>query len=151
VQFWTTDRRGTVEIATFSNPPHTYLNKPVIDELGLLVTQWRDPPIRAVVIQSRAQDAGWFTQYSVEELYGTATDPATSRYPGAIVRGYKSIFDQMMALPKVIIAAMNGDAMGGGFELALACDLRIGQNGDLRYGNPEVRASVIPAQAGRSA
>jgi enoyl-CoA hydratase len=148
VQFWTTDRRGAVEIATFSNPPHNYLNKPVIDELEQLVVQWRDPSIRAVVIQSRAEDAGGFSQYSVEELYGLASDPATSRYSGAIVRGYKAIFDQMMALPKVIIAAMNGDAMGGGFELTLACDLRIGQNGDFRYGNPEVRAGVIPGAGG---
>jgi len=137
-----------VEIATFSNPPHNYLNKPVIDGLEQLVVQWRDPSIRAVVIQSRAEDAGGFSQYSVEELYGLASDPATSRYSGAIVRGYKAIFDQMMALPKVIIAAMNGDAMGGGFELTLACDLRIGQNGDFRYGNPEVRAGVIPGAGG---
>ena len=88
MQFWTTDRRGAVEIATFSNPPHNYLDKPVIDELEQLVVQWRDPSIRAVVIQSRAGDAGFFTQYSVEELYGLASDPATSRYSGAIVRGY---------------------------------------------------------------
>jgi enoyl-CoA hydratase/carnithine racemase len=120
----------------------------VIDELEQLVVQWWDPSIRAVVIQSRAEDAGGFSQYSVEELYGLASDPATSRYSGAIVRGYKAIFDQMMALPKVIIAAMNGDAMGGGFELTLACDLRIGQNGDFRYGNPEVRAGVIPGAGG---
>jgi enoyl-CoA hydratase/carnithine racemase len=39
VQFWSTDRRGAVEIATFSNPPHNYLNKPVIDELEQLVVQ----------------------------------------------------------------------------------------------------------------
>jgi enoyl-CoA hydratase len=67
---------------------------------------------------------------------------------GAVVRGYKAIFDRMTALPKVIIAAMNGDAMGGSFELALACDLRIGQHGDFRYGNPEVRAGVIPGAGG---
>ena len=137
-----------MEIATFSNPPQNYLTKPVIDELDQLVVQWRDPSIRAVVIQSRAEDAGCFTQYSVEELYGLASDPATSRYSGAIVRGYKAIFDQMTALPKVIIVAMNGDAMGGGFELTLACDLRIGQNEDFRYGNPEVRAGVIPGAGG---
>src|ERR1700745_4466354 len=54
----------------------------------------------------------------------------------------------MTALPKVIIAAMNGDAMGGDCELTLACDLRIGQHGDFRYGNPEVRAGVIPGAGG---
>ena len=54
----------------------------------------------------------------------------------------------MTALPKVIIAAMKGDAMGGGFELTFACDLRIGQRGDFRYGNPEVRAGVIPGAGG---
>ena len=148
MKFWTTDRRGVVEIVTFSNPPHNYLNKPVIDELEQLVAEWRDPAIRAIVIQSSHEDAGFFTQYSVEELNGLASDPAVSRYAGALVRGYKAIFDQMMALPKVIIAAMNGDAMGGGFELTLACDLRIGQNGDFRYENPEVRAGVVPGAGG---
>lgn len=112
MQFWYIERRGAVEIATFSNPPYNYLDKPVMDELEQLVTGWQDPSIRAVVIQSRASDPGGFTQYSVEELYGLASDPATSRYSAAIVRGYKMIFDRMAALPKVVIAAMNGDAMG---------------------------------------
>src|SRR2546428_8152121 len=148
MQYWVTSRRGPVEIAAFSNPPHNYLTKGVIDELQQLVVEWRYPSIRAVVIQSHDQDAGLFTQYSLQELDGLARDPALSRYAGPLVRGYKAIFDQMTALPKVIIAAMNGDAMGGGFELALACDLRIGQNGDFRYGNPEVRAGVIPGAGG---
>jgi enoyl-CoA hydratase/carnithine racemase len=43
MQFWATERRGAVEITTFSNPPHNYLDKPVIDELQHLVEQWRDP------------------------------------------------------------------------------------------------------------
>jgi len=148
MQFWVADRRGAVEIATFSNPPYNYLGKPVIDELEQLVVGWRDPTIRVVVIQSRPQDTAGFGQYSVEELYGMASDPALSRYAGAVVRGYKAIFDRMMAVPKVIIAAMNGDAMGGSFELTLACDLRIGQHGNFRYGNPEVRAGVIPGAGG---
>ena len=56
MQFWVTERRGAVGVATFSNPPFNYLNKPVIDELEQLVVQWRDPSIRAVVIQSRDED-----------------------------------------------------------------------------------------------
>src|SRR5579859_7532158 len=98
MQFWVTDRRGAVEIATFSNPPYNYLDKPVIDELAQLVEQWRDPAIRAVVIQSRPQDPGFFSQYSVEELGGLAADPSLSRLAGSLVRGYKVIFDDMMAL-----------------------------------------------------
>jgi enoyl-CoA hydratase/carnithine racemase len=148
MKFWSSGRRGAVEIATFSNPPYNYLDKPVIDELEQLVVQWRDPSIRAVVIQSRPEDSGFFTQYSVEELNGLASEPAISRFAGALVRGYKAIFDQMMALPKVTIAAMNGDTMGGGFELALACDFRIGEHGDYRYGNLEVRAGVVPGAGG---
>ena len=148
MEFWTSERRGAVEIATFSNPPRNYIGKPQLDELAQLVAQWRDPFIHAVVIQSRTGENSGFTQYSVEELYGMASDPALSRYAGAVVRGYKAMFDEMMALPKVVIAAMNGDALGGGFELTLACDLRIGQRGDFRYGNPEVRAGVMPGAGG---
>ena len=148
MQFWATERRGAVEIATFSNPPYNYLGKPVVDELEELVVGWQDPTIRVVVIQSHPQGTAGFGQYSVEELQGMASDPALSRYAGAIVRGYKTLFDRMTALPKVIIAAMNGDAMGGSFELTLACDLRIGQHGNFRYGNPEVRAGVVPGAGG---
>jgi len=148
MESWTSERRGAVEIATFSNPPHNYIGKPQLDELAQLVAQWRDPSIRAVVIQSRTGENSGFTQYSVEELYGMASDPGLSRYAGAVVRDYKAMFDDMMALPKVVIAAMNGDALGGGFELTLACDLRIGQRGDFRYGNPEVRAGVMPGAGG---
>jgi enoyl-CoA hydratase len=148
MEFWTSERRGAVEIATFSNPPRNYIGKPQLDELAQLVAQWRDPSTRAVVIQSRTGENSGFTQYSVEELYGMASDPGLSRYAGAVVRDYKAMFDDMMALPKVVIAAMNGDALGGGFELTLACDLRIGQHGDFRYGNPEVRAGVMPGAGG---
>jgi len=51
MKFWSSEQRGAVEIATFSNPPYNYLHKPVIDELEQLVVQWRDPEIRAVVIE----------------------------------------------------------------------------------------------------
>jgi enoyl-CoA hydratase len=148
VEFWTTEQRDHVTVAIFSNPPRNYLVKPAIDELEQLVEQWRDPSIRAVVIRSRPEDTGFMTHYSVDELYGLTTDPTTARYSAAIVRGYKAIFDRLQALPKVIIAALNGDTMGGGFELALACDLRIGQKGDFRYGNPELRVGVIPGAGG---
>ena len=148
MEFWSTEQRGAVVIATFSNPPRNYLVAPAVDELEQLIEQLRDPSIRAVVIQSRPEDTGFMTHYSVEELHGLISDPTTARYSAAIVRRYKAIFDRLHALPKVVIAAMNGDTMGGGFELTLACDLRIGQKGDFRYGNPELRVGLIPGAGG---
>jgi len=147
VEFWTTNRRGAVEIATYSNPPYNFVTKEVFEELEELVLACEDPAIRAVVIQAGPQGVG-FSSYSVEELYGIASDPALSRYSGALGRSLKATLDRMMALPKVTIAAMNGNALGGSFELTLGCDLRIGQHGDFRYGNPEVRAGVIPGGGG---
>ena len=70
MQFWTTEQRGAVVIATFSNPPRNDLVAPAIDELEQLVELWREPSIRAVVIQSRPDEAGFLALYSVEELYG---------------------------------------------------------------------------------
>jgi len=144
MDFWTTDRRGAVEIATYSNPPYNIIDGPVIGEFAQLVRTWEDPSIRAVVIQSRPEDSLGFAMFSVERLYALANDPTMSRDAAPLVRDYRAIIDQMPALPKVIIAAMNGDAIGGSFELTLACDLRIGQHGDFRYGNPEVRVGAMP-------
>jgi enoyl-CoA hydratase len=145
MEFWTSERRGLVEIATFSNPPRNCIGKPQLDELAQLVAQWRDPSISAVVIQSRTGGNSGFTQYSVEELYGMASDPEIRRSRRPCLQGDVRQHD---GAAKVVIAAMNGDALGGGFELTLACDLRIGQHGDFRYGNPEVRAGVMPGAGG---
>src|SRR5260370_30511232 len=99
MEFWTSERRGAVEIATFSNPPRNYIGKPQLDEFAQLVAQWRDPSIHAVVIQSRTGENSGFTQYSVEELYGMASDPALSRHAGAVIRSSKAMSDAMIALP----------------------------------------------------
>src|SRR5260370_7831179 len=92
MEFWTSERRGAVEIATFSTPPRNYIGKPQLDELAQLVAQWRDPSIRAGVIQSRTGGKSGFTQFSVEELYRMASDPGLSRYARASPPGATPLF-----------------------------------------------------------
>lgn len=55
--------------------------------------------------------------------------------------------DLLEAMPKVSIAAITGFALGGGFELSLACDLRYAAD-DAKVGQPEVRLGVIPGAGG---
>jgi len=64
-----------------------------------------------------------------------------------VVAALADALDALEALPKVSIAAINGYALGGGFELALAADLRyLAENG--KVGQPEIRLGVIPGAGG---
>ncbi|MGE4089877.1 MAG: enoyl-CoA hydratase/isomerase family protein [Candidatus Binatia bacterium] len=66
----------------------------------------------------------------------------------ALNKGYHAMLQRMSNLPKPVIVAMNGDTMGGGFELSLSCDIRIGQQADIRYGLPEVKLGILPGGSG---
>jgi enoyl-CoA hydratase/carnithine racemase len=55
---------------------------------------------------------------------------------------------RLEATPKLVIAAINGHAVGGGFEVALACDLRVARGGTSLVGLPEVGLGVLPGTGG---
>lgn len=65
----------------------------------------------------------------------------------ATVRSFHRVFDRLAALPAVTIAEIAGVALGGGLELALACDLRI-VSGEARLGLPEAGVGLLPGAGG---
>lgn len=65
----------------------------------------------------------------------------------ATVRAFHRTFDRLAALPKVTIAEIEGHALGGGLELALACDLRIAVH-HARLGLPEAAVGLLPGAGG---
>jgi enoyl-CoA hydratase/carnithine racemase len=65
-----------------------------------------------------------------------------------MIRVSQAAFKRMAAAPQVFIAHINGHAMGGGLELALACDLRYANEGSYRMGTPEVTLGLLPGNGG---
>lgn len=63
------------------------------------------------------------------------------------IRGFHQLFDRIEALPCVTLAEIGGTALGGGYELALACDLRIAAL-EAKIGLPEARLGLIPGAGG---
>lgn len=145
---WKTEVRNGVAVATYTNPPMNYFCADGSRELVALIEAWRDPAIRAVVLTG-GLPGKFITHYSVEELLQYASDREALRAAGTgLTAGFHRMLLNLRDLPKPVIVAMNGDTMGGGFELSLSCDIRIGQRGDHRFGLPEVKLGILPGGSG---
>ena len=134
-------------VARFANPPMGYFCAKAAGELGQLIDTWRDPAIRAVVLTG--SQGHFITHYSVQELVDFGADQAAMQTIGtALSDGYHALLARLAALPVPVIAAIDGDCMGGGFELAMWCDIRISCTADIRIGLPESRLGIMPGGSG---
>ena len=144
-----TRREASTLVATMTNPPRNLLNAPMVAELTTLAAEIEhDEDVRALILTGGA-DGIFITHYDVGELSG-ASDVARQRESfGASdeLHGMHKLLLALQALPQPVIAAVNGTAMGGGCELALACDFRYMARG-YQIGLPEVRVGILPGAGG---
>ena len=85
------------------------------------------------------------TQGAIEHLPGVRSVLAQSPTAGlSVLLQFHQTCALIQRLDKVVIAAINGTAMGGGSELALCCDIRIMADGDFALGQPEICVGIIP-------
>ena len=135
---------GLVAHLTLNNPPMNLISGELLAELdaALATLEAADPgDIRAVVVMGtgdRAFSAGSDVK-GFESHRGAAGRPHFTREEAATKR--------LADLPMPTIAAIEGNALGGGLELALACDIRVASE-RARLGLPEVRLAVTPGAGG---
>jgi enoyl-CoA hydratase len=142
-----------IALITLGSPKRIYFDPEMSDVLLEAVTTLAaDDAVRVVVITGGAP--GYFVRhYSVdalirlgENLKGSGRQWAedTPYNAGSFAKAMQIVEE----MPKPVIAAISGSAMGGGFEFTLACDIRIAQRGDFQIGLPEINIGILPGGGG---
>jgi enoyl-CoA hydratase/carnithine racemase len=143
-------RDGVARIALARPEKRNAVNATMFQELGDAAERAADDPdVRAVVLCGNGPTFCAGIDLSLlAELAGLATE-ATDRAGGfrRFVEGAQRPFLALASMPKPTLAAVRGHAVGAGFQLALACDLRVGA-ADTRFGMLELRYGLIPDLGG---
>ena len=127
-----------VALVTLRNGKVTSLSRAVLSRLLEIAEELTEDPPGAVIITG--SDRIFAAGADIAEFGG----PEEAREIGAL---FVAALNAVAAIPRMVIAAVHGPALGGGCELALACDLRIAAD-SARFGQPEILLGIIPGGGG---
>src|SRR2546426_11570109 len=133
------ERDGAIAIVTVNRPKVlNALNTPTLDELRRVMLDLKqDESVRAVILTG-AGEKSFVAGADINEL---AVQTPTGGREHALTGQH--VFDVIENLGKPVIAAINGFALGGGCELAMACTLRIAAD-SAKMGQPEINLGLMP-------
>jgi enoyl-CoA hydratase len=127
-----------VAVVTLRNGKVNSLSRAVLTQLLAVAEQLSADPPGAVIVAG--SDRIFAAGADISEFAG----PDEAREIGGL---FVAALNAVAAIPRMVIAAVSGPALGGGCELALACDLRIASDG-ARFGQPEILLGIIPGGGG---
>ncbi len=135
-------KEGNIVVLTLSRPQAlNALNTKFFDEMDhFLDSMAHDGTIRVLIITGEGK--AFVAGADIAEMVNMNGEQAR-----AFSRKGQEVFDKIGVMPFPVIAAINGYALGGGLELAMACDIRIASD-KAKFGQPEVSLGLIPGYAG---
>lgn len=149
----TIEKDDAVAIVRFSNPPDGYMDSNTVPEITAMLDQVEaDKSVRTVILTGGLPGV-FIRHYTILELEdrGRRLQAETNGFDVThptpeppLHTAFRRIEDS----PKPYVAAINGTAMGGGFEMALRCDFRIAQDGPYHLGLPEINLGILPGAGG---
>jgi enoyl-CoA hydratase len=137
------EARGAVAIITINRPDKlNALNSETIDELGAALGEIAADESVHAVIMTGAGEKSFVAGADIAELAQMTPLSGID-----VSRQGQDVFRFMETMRKPVIAAVNGFALGGGLELALACHFRVASE-NAKFGLPEVKLGIIPGYGG---
>lgn len=141
--FVTVTREGAVGILTLNRPPANSYNLDFVRQFSAAVDQIDNAPaIRAVVVKSALEK--FFCAGADVKFFSAGTQQSNME----MIRAEHAALERIGRVPKIFIALIGGHALGGGLEIALACDLRFCGDGDFKLGLPEATLGLLPGNGG---
>ncbi len=139
-----TEHDGAVAVVTIDHPPVNALSAALLEELEAELDRLDgDPATRAIVLRGAGEKA--FVAGADISEFPTLRDAGPSE--GGSARGIQKLAARMDAADTPFVAAIHGWCLGGGLELASACDVRVASD-DARLGQPEIKLGLIPGGGG---
>jgi enoyl-CoA hydratase len=144
-EFIRVDHEGSVALLTIDNPPVNALSARLLEELEEELSRLdADAETRAIVIRGAGERA-FVAGADIKEFPSLRESPPQA--DGGSARGIQKVGAAMDAMRTPTIAAIHGFCLGGGLELAMACDIRVAAE-DAQLGQPEIKLGLIPGGGG---
>lgn len=141
--FVSVSREGAVGILTLNRPPANSYDMAFVHDLSAAIDQVAsDADVRAVVVKSALPR--FFSAGADVKFFSSGTSASNME----MIRAEHETLEKMTQVPKIFIAMIGGMALGGGLEIALACDLRFCGDGDFKLGLPEATLGLLPGNGG---
>src|SRR6188768_735607 len=137
---------GRVAIVTLDHPPVNALSSKLLEELEDEYDRLdRDDEVRAIVLRGEGEKA-FVAGADITEFPAMREQIEEAAETGS-ARGIQKLAARMDAGRTPVIAAIHGYCLGGGLELAMACDIRVAAE-DAQLGQPEIKLGLIPGGGG---
>ena len=143
-QFISTERDGFVAVVTIDNPPMNALSAALLEELEAEIDALdADDGTRAIVLRGGGERA-FVAGADIKEFPSLREAPPAE---GGSARGIQKLGARMDEARTPFVAAIQGYCLGGGLELAMACDVRVAAD-NAQLGQPEIKLGLIPGGGG---
>ncbi len=137
------NREGAIGFLTLNRPPANSYDFEFVKQLDATIEKISaDAEIRVVVVASALEK--FFCAGADVKFFIASSHDANMQ----MIKAEHAVLEQIAQVPKIFIAMIGGHALGGGLEIALACDLRFCGDGEFKIGLPEVTLGLLPGNGG---